>query len=144
MYVNVNQKMAQLPAEYKAELLPSIREKFIKSGKTIVVLDDDPTGTQTCYDVTVLTSWSVTLITGELKKQPSILYILTNSRSLPEPQAVELAVEIGKNLKEAVKESRREIVLISRSDSTLRGHFPAEVDVIATELIVVQENQLHR
>ena len=134
MYVNVNQKMAQLPAEYKAELLPSIREKFIKSGKTIVVLDDDPTGTQTCYDVTVLTSWSVTLITGELKKQPSILYILTNSRSLPEPQAVELAVEIGKNLKEAVKESRREIVLISRSDSTLRGHFPAEVDVIATEL----------
>ena len=134
MYVNVNQKMAQLPAEYKAELLSSIREKFIKSGKTIVVLDDDPTGTQTCYDVTVLTSWSVTLITGELKKQPSILYILTNSRSLPEPQAVELAVEIGKNLKEAVKESRREIVLISRSDSTLRGHFPAEVDVIATEL----------
>lgn len=134
MYVNVNQKMAQLPAEYKAELLPSIREKFIKSGKTIVVLDDDPTGTQTCYDVTVLTSWSVTLITGELNKQPSILYILTNSRSLPEPHAVELAVEIGKNLKEAVKESRREIVLISRSDSTLRGHFPAEVDVIATEL----------
>ena len=134
MYVNVKQKMGQLPPEYKEELLGFIREEFINSGKTIVVLDDDPTGTQTCYDVTVLTSWRVALITEELNKKPSILFILTNSRSLPEKDAVELIREIGKNLKEAVRQSGREIVVISRSDSTLRGHFPAEVDAIAAEL----------
>ena len=134
MYVNVNQKMAQLPPEYQEELLASIRKEFIKSEKTIVVLDDDPTGTQTCYDVTVLTSWRVALIAEELKKKPSVLFILTNSRSLPEQEAIKLTKEIGHNLKEAAIESGREIVVISRSDSTLRGHFPAEVDAIAAEL----------
>lgn len=132
--MNVNQKMAQLPPEFKEDLLPSIREEFIRSKKTIIVLDDDPTGTQTCYDVTVLTSWNVDLIVEELKKQPSILFILTNSRSLTETQAINLAIAIGKNLKQAVKESGREIIVISRSDSTLRGHFPAEVDALALEL----------
>ena len=103
MVVNVNQKMGQLPPDYQEDMLASIREEFSKSGKTIVVLDDDPTGTQTCYDVTVLTSWRVSLITEELKKKPSILFILTNSRSLPEQEAVALTQEIGTNLKQAVK-----------------------------------------
>ncbi|MEP7372707.1 MAG: four-carbon acid sugar kinase family protein [Chitinophagaceae bacterium] len=134
MYVNVNEKMAQLVPVYKEELLASIREEFIKSEKTIVVLDDDPTGTQTCYDVTVLISWHTALITEELKKNPPILYILSNSRSLPEKDAVKLTYEICNNLKTAAKESGREIVVISRSDSTLRGHFPAEVDAMAAGL----------
>jgi uncharacterized protein YgbK (DUF1537 family) len=134
MYVNVNQKLKQLPPEYKEELLPSIRKEFIQNGKTIVVLDDDPTGTQTCYDVTVLISWEVELITEELKKEPAILFILTNSRSLSEQQAVELTLEIGITLEEAVQKSGRPIVVISRSDSTLRGHFPAEVNAIASKL----------
>jgi uncharacterized protein YgbK (DUF1537 family) len=134
MYENVNRKMEQLPPDYPEDLLASIREEFKQSGKTIVVLDDDPTGTQTCRDVTVLTSWQASLIAGELKKKPSILFILTNSRSLPEREAVTLTQEIGGNLKRAVDESGREIVVISRSDSTLRGHFPAEVDAIAGTL----------
>ncbi|MEK6782272.1 MAG: four-carbon acid sugar kinase family protein [Bacteroidota bacterium] len=134
MYVKVKQKMDQLPPEYGQELLSSIRHEFSKSAKTIVVLDDDPTGTQTCHDVTVLTSWRVALIVEELKKKPSIVFILTNSRSLPEQNAVQLTLEIGSNLKEAVNQSGRQIVVISRSDSTLRGHFPAEVEAIATAL----------
>ncbi|QHV99035.1 four-carbon acid sugar kinase family protein [Spirosoma endbachense] len=134
MYVSVSQKMDQLPPDYKEEMLASIREAFSSSGKTIVVLDDDPTGTQTSHDVTVLTSWRAGLIAEELKKKPSILFILTNSRSLPEWEAVELAQEIGYNLKAAVIDSGREIVVISRSDSTLRGHFPAEVNAVASTL----------
>jgi uncharacterized protein YgbK (DUF1537 family) len=134
MYQKADDLMSALPAEPEDELLPLIRHEFLQSDKTIVVLDDDPTGTQTCYDVVVLTSWSVALIVGELKKKPSILFILTNSRSLPESSAIELAHEIGRNLREAKKESGRNITLISRSDSTLRGHFPAEVDAVATAL----------
>ncbi|WP_020605078.1 four-carbon acid sugar kinase family protein [Spirosoma spitsbergense] len=134
MYVNVTQKMGQLPSDYAEDLLASIRQEFIRSNKTIVVLDDDPTGTQTCQDVTVLTNWRVALITDELKKKPAILFILTNSRSLPEPEAVALTREVGRNLNEAAIASGRELVVISRSDSTLRGHFPAEVDAIAQTL----------
>jgi uncharacterized protein YgbK (DUF1537 family) len=121
----------QLPPEYGGELLSSIREAFLKSEKTIVVLDDDPTGTQTCYDVTVLTRWTVPLLATELRMKPSILFILTNSRSLPEQDAITLNKEIGENLLSAVRETSREVVLVSRSDSTLRGHFPAEVNALA-------------
>lgn len=134
MYLTINQQLERLPPDYKEELLPFIRDEFCKSEKTIVVLDDDPTGTQTCSDVTVLTSWRVDLITEELTKKPAILYILTNSRSLPEQQAVELNQKIGTHLKQAVFDSGREIIVISRSDSTLRGHFPAEVDAVAEKL----------
>lgn len=134
MYLDVNQKLGQLPQEYQAELLPAIRAQFQSANKTIVVLDDDPTGTQTCYDVTVLTSWSVELLVAELRRKPSVLFVLTNSRSLPGNEAVQLTFHVGKNLKEAVTRSGREILVISRSDSTLRGHFPAEVDAIAEVL----------
>jgi uncharacterized protein YgbK (DUF1537 family) len=134
MYSNIKHVLEKLPSEYTGELLRAIRKEFILSGKSVVVLDDDPTGTQTCHDVIVLTSWTVRLIVEELKKKPSILFILTNSRSLPEGAAVQLTLEIALNLKKASKESEREIVPISRSDSTLRGHFPAEVDALAQAL----------
>src|SRR5260221_12746396 len=134
MYITVKDELARLPPEYAAELLPVIREEFLKTGKTVVVLDDDPTGTQTCHDVFVLTAWTVPSIVEELKKKPSILFILTNSRSLPEQAAVKLTLEIAHNLKKAAKECGREIVPISRSDSTLRGHFPAEEDAMAKAL----------
>jgi uncharacterized protein YgbK (DUF1537 family) len=134
MYLSVQDKLEQLPPEYNDELLPSIRREFLESEKTIVVLDDDPTGTQTSYDVVVLTSWSIELIAEELKKKPPVLFILTNSRSLGEEEAVERTLEVGKHLKEAVHQSGRQVVIISRSDSTLRGHFPAEVAAVARAL----------
>ncbi|MBD0296318.1 MAG: hypothetical protein ICV84_14135 [Flavisolibacter sp.] len=134
MYLNVNQKMKQLPSDYEELNLSILREQFLESEKTIVVLDDDPTGTQTCYNVTVLTSWHVGLITEELRKKPDILFILTNSRSLPEQEAVQLTLEIGDNLKQAGREAGRKMIVISRSDSTLRGHFPAEIEALAVAL----------
>ncbi|MBA4055009.1 MAG: hypothetical protein C0490_09880, partial [Marivirga sp.] len=134
MYANVSDKMNQFPPEYPGDLLPSIREEFIRSEKTIVVLDDDPTGTQTCNDVKVLLAWREELIAEELKKKPSVLFILTNSRSLSEEEAIKLTLEIGHNLKQAIKNTGRDVVIVSRSDSTLRGHFPGEVDAIASAL----------
>jgi uncharacterized protein YgbK (DUF1537 family) len=131
MYKKVDHVLSHLPQEYNTDLLSEIRQEFLRGEKTVVVFDDDPTGTQTCHDVVVLTSWDVTLLAAELKKKPSILFILTNSRSLSAQKAVELNLEIGKNLNEAVEQSGRNVVVISRSDSTLRGHFPYEVTGIA-------------
>ena len=134
MYQKAAQLLSQLPPEYKGDLLPAIRNEFLMEEKTVVVFDDDPTGTQTCYDVVVLTSWTLPILIRELKKKPSILFILTNSRSFSKEDAVTLNIEIGSNLREAVKQTRRQIVVISRSDSTLRGHFPHEVEAISNTL----------
>jgi uncharacterized protein YgbK (DUF1537 family) len=134
MSTSINDIINQIPPEYADELLPTIRQEFLRSGRTLVVLDDDPTGTQTSYEVTVLTQWAVPLLVEELRKKPPVLFILTNTRSMAEPAAVQLTREIGANLKEAVRETGQKVIPISRSDSTLRGHFPAEVEALAQTL----------
>jgi hypothetical protein len=52
--------MDTLPPEYGKDVLQSIRE-HISNKKTplLVILDDDPTGTQTCHDIAVLTVWDL-------------------------------------------------------------------------------------
>lgn len=85
----------------------------------IAVLDDDPTGSQTVYGATIVTALD------ELADAPLTFY-LTNTRSLPEPEAVERTYDLARRL----LEHDPAIELISRSDSTLRGHVVAEVEAI--------------
>ena len=120
-----------LPDEYPEDLLPAIQAGLKETDYKIIILDDDPTGTQTAQDLPVLTSWSVSRLEGELKDTYPAFFILTNSRSLPQSEAVALAAEIGANISAASKNTGVRTVIISRSDSTLRGHFPAEVDANA-------------
>ena len=88
------------------------------------MLDDDPTGTQTVHDIYVLTEWSVEALTAELQTDAPAFYILTNSRSLPLAEAQALNREIARNLVAAREQSGVDFTVVSRSDSTLRGHFP--------------------
>ena len=96
----------------------------------LVALDDDPTGTQTCHGIPVLTTWSVPALSAEFAQTApgSGFFILTNSRALFGPAAKALIVEICQNLKEAAGGRPFEVVL--RGDSTLRGHFPLECDAV--------------
>ncbi len=123
--------LGDLVPEWPTDLLPAIQQENGKSKYKIVVLDDDPTGTQTARDLPVLTHWSVEALRDELVREYPAFFILTNSRSLPEPEACRLARVIGTNLKCASDSTGIHTVVISRSDSTLRGHFPAEVDAMA-------------
>jgi uncharacterized protein YgbK (DUF1537 family) len=100
----------------------------------IVVLDDDPTGTQTVHGIPVLTEWSVPSLVAELAASGPCFYILTNSRAFSATRAGALAREIGRNLRDAGKECGRSFRVVSRSDSTLRGHYPAETDALAAAL----------
>lgn len=119
--------LASLPPEYPEDLLPRIRAELEISDQTLLVLDDDPTGTQTVHDVPVLTEWSVSSLSRELRAGTPLLFLLTNSRSLPPAGANGLAKEIARNLHEAVLATGCRFQLISRSDSTLRGHYPSEL-----------------
>ena len=94
----------------------------------LVALDDDPTGTQTCHDIHVLTVWDKATLVEEFRQTPQRggFFILTNSRALHPPQARELMHEICNNLKSAALEAGIEFEVVLRGDSTLRGHFPLE------------------
>lgn len=122
-----------LPPE-PPSVLAEIQAQVANSGQKVVVLDDDPTGTQTVHGVSVLTEWSIPSLQQALESGESAFYILTNSRSLLPEAAQALNLAIGENLKQACRLSGKSVAVISRSDSTLRGHFPGEVDALATAL----------
>jgi len=66
--------LSELPPLSAADLLRIIQEKVGRSSKKIVVLDDDPTGTQTVYDTPVLTEWSISSLT-RIFNEPAALFI---------------------------------------------------------------------
>ncbi|MEM7771620.1 MAG: four-carbon acid sugar kinase family protein [Cyanobacteria bacterium P01_A01_bin.37] len=101
----------------------------------IIVLDDDPTGSQTVHSCLLLLKWDVeTLILGLTDASP-IVFILTNTRALTPDQADAITREVCRNLKVAIAQAGVEdFLVVSRSDSTLRGHYPVETDAIAAEL----------
>jgi len=126
--------LVSLPAEWPEDLLPVIQAQVRASRRKVVVLDDDPTGTQTVHGIPVLTEWPVEALRSELANELPAFYLLTNSRSLSLAKAEALNAEIGRNLLEAGRQADREFVVVSRSDSTLRGHFPGEVSALAKTL----------
>jgi uncharacterized protein YgbK (DUF1537 family) len=101
----------------------------------IIVLDDDPTGSQTVHSCLLLTKWDVETLKIGLMDEVPIFFILTNTRALPAKQAEAVTREVCQNLKIALAATKiTEFLVVSRSDSTLRGHYPIETDVIAAEL----------
>lgn len=126
--------LSSLPQPWPESLLPAIQQQIATSNRSLIVLDDDPTGTQTVYELPVLTEWTVEALRAELALGTPTFYILTNSRSLPLPQAQALNAEIGRNLLAASHATGRDFAVVSRSDSTLRGHYPGETDALAAAL----------
>jgi len=123
-----------LPVEWPEPLLNQIRAAVERSGTRLVVLDDDPTGTQTVYQTPVLTTWGVPELVEVFEEPHQLIYLLTNTRSMPEAQARAINTEIARNLLETRRITGRDFSVISRSDSTLRGHFPAEVEALIAGL----------
>ena len=128
--MTLNELLAGLPPEISDDLTPEIHNFLIESKKTIVVLDDEPSGTQTLFDVPVITDLTPTTIKDAIDEAPPVLFLLTNSRSLNEEQTTEL----HQNLGETLKEFQDDIIIISRSDSSLRGHFPLETNTLRKAL----------
>ena len=98
--------------------------------RKIVVLDDDPTGVQTVHGVSVYTSWDEEALADGFREKNSIFFILTNSRGLTSQETEKLHTDIAKTLVKVSAACGKDYVLISRSDSTLRGHYPLETDTL--------------
>src|SRR4051812_1503903 len=93
-----------------------------------IVLDDDPTGTQSATGVSVLFETDVDLLVDALRRADSV-YVQTNSRALPEAEAVALVAKIKADSEAATRRLDDEVRFVLRGDSTLRGHVFAESEV---------------
>jgi uncharacterized protein YgbK (DUF1537 family) len=111
-----------------------IRKGLIASGNCLAVVDDDPTGVQTVHGVNVYMIWPVEVLRSALAGPEPVFYVSTNSRGLSPEEARLLSYEVGRNLREASRLTGRGVLLASRSDSTLRGHFPYEVEALTSGL----------
>jgi uncharacterized protein YgbK (DUF1537 family) len=127
--------LAAYPAEVRipAELVAStLAASNAETPRVLVVLDDDPTGTQSVADLPVLTRWDVEDFIWAFGQSKPAVYVLTNTRSLDPAEAAARNEEVVRNaLAAAGSAAELRLGFVSRSDSTLRGHYPLEPDVIA-------------
>lgn len=112
------------------ELDRLLQKEIQKDRKKLVVLDDDPTGTQTVHDVSVYTDWSLDSVRQGFEEPDKLFFILTNSRSFTAEQTVKAHQEIAAAVAEAARETGKSYLILSRSDSTLRGHYPLETQIL--------------
>jgi uncharacterized protein YgbK (DUF1537 family) len=96
----------------------------------IVVLDDDPTGSQTVHSCLLLTRWDVATLKTALADAAPLFFILTNTRGMDAERAAAVTREVCENLRLALADFPGPVLFVSRSDSTLRGHYPVETDVM--------------
>jgi uncharacterized protein YgbK (DUF1537 family) len=105
----------------------------------IIVLDDDPTGSQTVHSCQLLTCWDAATLQAALLDDSPLFFVLTNTRGMDAARAASVTREVCGNLKLALADLAAggrvfNPIFVSRSDSTLRGHYPVETDVMADEL----------
>jgi uncharacterized protein YgbK (DUF1537 family) len=99
-------------------------------GLLLGVLDDDPTGSQAVHDVQVVTVLEESGYDAAFGSPAATCFVLTNTRSMDEPAAIQLNMRAARGLIAAARRRGSRIQLISRGDSTLRGHVMAEVTAL--------------
>lgn len=110
-----------------------LKKEIEANNKKIVVLDDDPTGVQTVHDISVYTNWDKDSIRQGFEEENDLFYVLTNSRGFTEDQTTKAHHEIAEVVDEVARETGKEYIFISRSDSTLRGHYPLETQLLKAD-----------
>ncbi|MBQ8654723.1 MAG: hydroxyacid dehydrogenase [Clostridia bacterium] len=98
----------------------------------VMMLDDDPTGVQTVHDIHVATTWDEAALQREMADERRLFFVLTNSRSFSSEKTAEVHREIALNAVKAAK--GQPLMIISRGDSTLRGHYPLETRILRETL----------
>jgi len=127
--VDLQQLLAGVPAPRRIPA-EQVRDARRRGARQLVVLDDDPTGTQSVAELPVLNSWGVEDLEWALGTGAAAVYVMTNSRSLSPADAATRNREVVTAALDAAARLGVDVDFVSRSDSTLRGHYPLEPDVI--------------
>ena len=118
--------------EYKADINKQLDMLIGNDEHVFVVLDDDPTGVQCVHDINVYTDWSYESMLEAFNNK--LFFILTNSRAMTPDESRKLHEEITAVISKVSKDTGKKYFFISRGDSTLRGHYPLETDILAEGL----------
>ncbi|QUW24051.1 hydroxyacid dehydrogenase [Sporosarcina sp. Marseille-Q4063] len=103
------------------------RESF---STKIIVLDDDPTGVQTVHGIPVFTDWNIETIEEVFKEERQLVFILTNSRAFSVLETTQVHTDIAQRIAQVSERLGQPYLLVSRGDSTLRGHYPLETEIL--------------
>lgn len=122
--------LSRLPLPDLAKVNAVLAAEAAANRRKIIVLDDDPTGVQTVHDINVYTDWSMESLRQGFAEQNSLFFILTNSRGLTEEQTTLVHMEIAERAASVAAEYKMDYLIISRGDSTLRGHYPLETALL--------------
>jgi uncharacterized protein YgbK (DUF1537 family) len=76
----------------------TLSEAFMTRIPKVIVLDDDPTGSQTVHSCLLLTRWDVETLRLGLTDAAPIFFILTNTRALAPEAAAQVTREVCQNL----------------------------------------------
>jgi len=134
MRLRKNKIFNNLPKSFKNNIDKLLKEALSYDGKKIIVLDDDPTGIQTVHDVPVYTSYDLKDIRDIFLNSSKLTFILTNTRAICINETKRINEVICRRIIEVSREIGIDFEIISRSDSTLRGHYPLETDVLGTTI----------
>lgn len=110
-----------------SEIRPSFHHK-------IIVLDDDPTGVQTVHGISVYTDWTEETIEQGFLEDQQMFFILTNSRSFTAKETEQVHRDIAERIEKVSKKHQKPYMIISRGDSTLRGHYPLETETLRSTM----------
>ncbi|GAB1203815.1 hypothetical protein APSETT445_002455 [Aspergillus pseudonomiae] len=132
--VSLAEAQARLPPPVESSQLLEEIDRQVDQLPILVVLDDDPTGSQTCHGINVLTVWDEATLVEEFSTCDRGFFILTNSRALPTSEARSLISQVCTAVKRAAAQAQKTLEIVLRGDSALRGHFPDEIQV-AEEVI---------
>lgn len=125
----MQQRIKHLPV-YGLDLVTLWKTERPTFQQKIIVLDDDPTGVQTVHGIPVYTDWSAETIRSMFEEPRQLVFLLTNSRAFSVDETTRVHTQIAERIAIAAKETGQDFIIISRGDSTLRGHYPLETEVL--------------
>lgn len=71
----------------------------------IIVLDDDPTGSQTVHSCLLLTRWDPITLQAALLDDAPLFFVLTNTRGMDAGRAAAVTRQVCRNLRLADRKS---------------------------------------
>lgn len=128
------EELSRLAPVDEAKVDAMLKRELELLERKVVALDDDPTGVQTVHQISVYTDWTVPSLEEGFRENQRLFFVLTNSRGFTATNTERIHHEIAQNLVTASRNTQKDFILISRSDSTLRGHYPLETRILKEDL----------
>lgn len=133
--VSKSELLGTLAPEWPGDVSVDLRKRIAERRRKLVVLDDDPTGAQAMHSAPVLTRWTADVVETALLGEASLFFIVSNTRSQAQAEAVRVTEEIVEVVSSVADDCGVAFDVLVRGDSTLRGHYPHELNTVRDVLV---------